>query len=88
MMSKRLFFHESIEFVTAEGAVLMYRAGEFYNIAEEHVAHFLAKQVAKTEQTLELEAQAAAAEAEIDKAKADELSKPAEVPVAAEAAAG
>jgi hypothetical protein len=84
MKSKRLFFHKSIEFVTNEGAVLLYRAGEFYNIAEEHVAHFLDKQIAKTEQTIELEAQASEAEAAIDKAKADELSKPQEEPAAVE----
>jgi hypothetical protein len=84
MNGKRLFFHKSIEFVTNEGGVLVYRAGEFYNIAEEHVAHFIAQEVAKTEKTLELEAEAAAAEAEADQAKADELEKPKEEPAALE----
>jgi hypothetical protein len=67
----RLFFEKSYEFVTAEGGRLLYRAGEYYHVAEEHVAHFLQLEVAKTERSLELEAEAAKAEAAEDAAKAE-----------------
>lgn len=74
----RLFFVKSYEFVTEEGSRLAYRAGEYYHVAEAHVAHFLHEEVAKTERALELEAEAASAEAEQDKAKAEEkLAEPA-----------
>jgi hypothetical protein len=69
----RLFFHKAYEHVTAEGAKLYYRAGEFYHVAEEYVAEFLQKEVAKTEHALELEAEAAAIEAAEDQAKAEAL---------------
>jgi hypothetical protein len=67
----RLFFEKSYEFVNAEGARLFYRAGEFYHVAEEHVAHFLHEKVATTEHALALMEEAAHAEAVEDARKAE-----------------
>lgn len=66
----RVMVTSSFEKVLDGGSKLLYRAGHFYHVTEEHALEFAARGLAKAEGVLEAEAKQAEEAAAADAAKA------------------